>query len=285
MIVALSGSTGFIGQALLRKMRNLGWTVRIINRDSFNLPDQEFLEQKTEGADVVINFAGAPVSKKWTPAYKQDIIDSRVNTTRKISESIKNSHQKPSVSISTSAIGIYDSLKTHTESSPDFADSFLARVCHLWEHEALVSENATRVVIFRLGVVLGPDGGALAKMHLPFSIGMGGKLGNGHQAVSFIHIYDLVEAILFAIENPSINGIVNGVAPFPSDNAEFTDKLGKVLGQPTWITVPAFALKMIYGEGASVMLEGQRVLPEKLMEAGFKFRYPTIQNALVQIYG
>jgi len=285
MIVALSGSTGFIGQALVRKMRNLGWTVRVIDRDSFNLSDQEFFEQKIDGADAVINLAGAPVSKKWAPAYKQEIIDSRVNTTRKISESIKNSPKKPPVFISTSAVGIYDSVNTHTESSLTFADSFLARVCHLWEHEALASGNETRVVIFRLGVVLGQDGGALAKMHFPFSIGLGGKLGNGQQAVSFIHIYDLVEAILFAIENPLISGIINGVAPYPSNNAEFTDKLGKVLGQPTWITVPAFALKMIFGEGARVMLEGEKVLPEKLLEAGFKFKYPTIQNALVQIYG
>ena len=285
MIVALSGSTGFIGQALMKKMRELGWTVRVINRDSFKMSDSEFLEQKTEGTDVVINLAGAPVSKKWTPACKQEIMESRVNSTRKISGSINNALQKPSVFISASAIGIYDSINTHTESSMAFADSFLAQVCRNWEQEAMKAEHSTRVVIFRFGVVLGVEGGALEKMRFPFSIGMGGKLGNGKQAVSFIHLTDLVDAIIFAIQNPTITGIVNAVSPYPSDNAEFTDTLGKVFEQPTWLSVPAFALKMIYGEGAQVMLDGQRVLPEKLLQAGFKFKYPTIQNALVQIYG
>jgi uncharacterized protein len=285
MVVALSGSTGFIGQSLKRRMSQLGWTVRVINRESFSMPEDEFLEEKAEGADVVINLAGAPVSKRWTPAYKKEILDSRVETTRKISAAINNAEKKPVVFISASAIGIYDSMNSHTESSVALADSFLAKVCRLWEQEALKSEQATRVVIFRLGVVLGKDGGALSKMHIPFSIGMGGKVGSGKQAVSFIHISDLVEAILFTIKNPSITGIVNAVSPYPSSNAEFTDKLAKVLEQPAWFTVPAFALKMMYGEGAQVMLEGQRVLPEKLLQAGFRFKYPTIQNALVEIYG
>jgi hypothetical protein len=284
MIVSLSGSSGFIGQALTNTMMKLGWTVRVINRDSIALPDREFLEQKIEGTDVVINLAGAPVSAKWTEAYKQEIMRSRVDTTRKISDAINQATHKPSLFISASAIGIYDSIKTHTESSTDYANSFLAEVCRNWEKEAMTAENPTRVVILRLGVVLGEDGGALKKMHFPFSIGMGGKLGNGDQAVSFIHIADLADAILFIIGNPSMSGIVNAVTPYPSYNAEFTDKLGKVFDQPTWLSVPAFALKMMYGEGAQVLLEGQRVIPEKLVQAGFSFKYPTIQNALVQIY-
>jgi len=285
MIVALSGSTGFIGQALLKKIRELGWMVKIIDRDSFNLSDDEFAAQKTEGVDVVINLAGAPISKKWTPAYKEEIIKSRVDTTRKISNAINSSQNKPSVFISVSAIGIYDQVNIHTESSLAFADSFLANVCRSWEHEALRSGNNTRVVIFRQGVVLGENGGALAKMKFPFSIGLGGKLGNGKQSLSFIHIDDLVEAMIFAIENQTISGIVNAVSPYPTTNAEFTEKFGKVFGQPAWFTIPAAALKWKFGEGAQAMLEGQKVLPEKLLEAGFKFKYPTIQNALVQIYG
>lgn len=284
MIVALSGSTGFTGQALMNKMKNMGWVVRVIDRDAFSMPDQEFLEQKTEGADVIINLAGSPVLKKWTPANKQEITGSRINTTRKISESIVRATAKPSVFISASAIGIYDSVHTHTESSLAYANTFLADVCRKWEEEAMKSQDSTRVVIFRLGVVLGEEGGALKKMHLPFSIGAGGKTGNGKQAMSFIHIADLVDAIIFAINQPSIKGIVNAVSPYPSCNAEFTDKLGKVLDQPTWLSVPAFALKMIYGEGAQILLEGQKVLPEKLLQAGFTFKYPTIQNALFQIY-
>ncbi|MCX6304809.1 MAG: TIGR01777 family oxidoreductase [Bacteroidetes bacterium] len=285
MIVALSGSTGFIGTSLTKKMRELGWTIRVINRDSIAMPDQEFLEQKTEGADVIINLAGAPVSKKWNPAYKQEIMDSRVNTTRKISDSINSAVQKPSVFISISAIGIYDSVATHSESSVAYASTFLADVCRKWEDEAMKSQETTRVVILRLGMVLGEDGGALKKMRFPFSIGLGGKMGTGKQAVSFIHITDLVDAIIFAIENPGIRGVVNAVSPYPCANAEFADKLGKVFDQPAWFTIPAFALKMFFGEGAQVLLEGQKVLPEKLLQAGFRFKYPTIQNALVQIYG
>lgn len=285
MIVTLSGSTGFIGRHLMRRMRVLGWTVRGIVRDDFNLSDEEFAIKYIEGSDAIINLAGAPVMKKWTPAYKQEILDSRVNSTRKISGSINKAVLRPSVLISASAIGIYDSINTHNESSKAYAGSFLANVCAGWEHEALQSEHVTRVVIFRLGVILAKDGGALQKMHFPFSIGMGGKTGNGRQAVSFLHIADLTDAIIFAIQNPSLTGIVNAVSPYPISNAEFSDILGKVLRQPAWLTVPAFALKMIYGEAAQVLLEGQKVLPEKLLQSGFRFQYPTIQNALVEIYG
>ncbi len=285
MIVALSGSTGFIGQSIIMKMKQLGWTVRVIDRESFNLPEADFVEQKIEGADVILNLAGAPVSKKWTPLYKKEIVDSRIYTTRKIADAINNAKKKPSLFISASAIGIYDNVHIHSESSIKYAQTFLADVCRKWESEALKSDHSTRVVLFRLGVVLGGEGGALKKMRFPFSIGLGGKLGNGKQAVSFIHIDDLVEAILYTIENPIIMGVVNAVAPFPSDNCEFTDKLGKVFDQPAWLTVPSFALKMVFGEGAQVLLDGQKVIPEKLMQAGFRYKYPTIQNALVQIYG
>jgi uncharacterized protein (TIGR01777 family) len=286
MILSISGASGFIGQALIKKIREKGWTVRVINRGSFSMTEEKFLEEKIEGSDAVINLAGAPVAKRWTPEYKQEILDSRVNTTRKISSAIRFARQKPSVLISSSAIGIYDSENTHSESSSSYADSFLADVCKAWEKEAMKAESPfTRVVIFRTGLVLGSNGGALSKMHTPFSLGLGGKMGNGEQAVSFIHLDDLISAMIFAVENPVVTGIVNAVSPYPSNNAEFSDKLGKVLGQPIWLTIPSFALKMMYGEGAQVLLEGQKVLPEKLMNAGFKFKYPTIQNALVKIYG
>jgi len=285
MIVALNGSSGFIGQALLKKMRDRSWTFRLITRDTCNKPDDEFLGEFIEGSDAVISFAGAPVARKWTPAYKKEIMDSRVLTTRKISSAINQAGRKPSSFISASAIGIYDSLNTHTESSTSFAGTFLAGVCKSWEQEAEITGPGTRLVIFRTGVVLGSEGGALKKMHFPFSIGLGGKIGSGKQPVSFIHINDLVEAILFAVENPSIQGVVNAVAPYPSDNAEFSDKLAKVLGQTCWLTIPGFVLKMMYGEGAEILLDGQKVLPEKLEKAGFRFKYPAIQNALVNIYG
>ena len=285
MIIALSGSSGFIGQALLKKFRDRGWTTRIIGRDALTDPAGASLDQVLEGSDVVINLAGAPISKKWTAAYKDEIVSSRVDTTRKIVAAMGRMSLKPLTFISFSATGIYDSVNTHTETSTQFAGSFLAGVCRSWEAEAMQSTTMTRVVIFRTGIVLGSEGGALKSMHCPFSIGLGGKIGNGRQAVSFIHIADLAGAILFAIENESVKGIINAVTPYPSNNAEFSECLAKVLGQPCWLTFPAFALKLIMGEGAVILLEGQKVLPEKLEQAGFRFRYPTILNALVQIYG
>jgi uncharacterized protein (TIGR01777 family) len=285
MIVGISGSTGFVGQSIVNRMRGLEWTVREINRAAFALNDDDFLAREIEGADVVINLAGAPVSKKWSGTYKNEILASRIDTTRKITDAISRAVKKSAVFISASAIGIYDSINSHTESSRAYSGSFLAEVCQRWEQTAMEADASTRVVILRLGVVLGRNGGALAKMHLPFSIGLGGKIGSGNQAMSFIHLTDLVDAVIFTIENTSVKGIVNGVSPYPTTNAEFTEVLAKSLGQPAWFTVPEFALKMAFGEASVIMLEGQRVLPEKLLKEGFRFRYPTVQNALVQIYG
>jgi len=284
MIIAISGASGFIGQALIKKFRENGWTFRIIDRDSLKLPDTEFRNSLIEGSDAVINLAGAPVSVKWTEARKKEIYDSRINTTRKISENILAAQCKPAVFISGSAIGIYDSVHTHTESSTHFADTFLARVCSDWEKEALTSAGVTRVVLFRTGVVLGSGGGILEKIYFPFSIGLGGKIEKGKQPFSFIHLEDLVNAFLFVIQTPELSGTVNAVSPHPSTNAEFTEMFGKVLKQTTWLTIPPFALKMLLGEGALIMTEGQKVMPEKLLSAGFRFKYPTLMNTLVKIY-
>jgi uncharacterized protein (TIGR01777 family) len=285
MVFALSGSTGFIGKALTRKLLDRSWEVRVIGRESFKKADSEFLEKYIEGCDVVINLAGAPVARKWTTEYKKEILESRVATARKISTAIGMAQQKPSLFISGSAIGIYDSQNTHTESSTAYAGSFLAEVCKAWEQEACNAEPYTRLVILRTGMVLGNEGGALARMHLPFRIGLGGKTGSGKQSVSYIHITDLIDAIVFIIENQSIRGVVNAVSPYPTTNEEFTSMLAKVLHQENWLTTPGFLLKFMYGEGAQVLLDGQKVLPEKLLQAGFSFRYPALRNALMRVYG
>lgn len=284
MIIAISGASGFIGQSLKRKIRAIGWDVRIIDRESLALPDTEFREKFIEGIDVIINLAGAPISKKWTEPYKQVVRESRINTTRKIAGSIISAVQKPGLFISQSAVGIYDSTHVHKESSLFLAEGFLANLCKDWENEALGAQHVTRLVIFRTGLVFGEEGGFLDKLYLPFSIGFGGKIGDGKQVMSFIHLDDLVNAYIFVIEHPAISGIINAVSPFPTTNAEFTDKLGKVLKQPTWLAIPTFVLKMKLGEGAGMLLEGQHVLPEKLEQAGFRFAYPTVQNALVKIF-
>jgi uncharacterized protein (TIGR01777 family) len=285
MVVAISGASGFVGGSLVQMFQGLGWTVRVINRDSFAMADNDFTSQIISGADVVINLAGAPVSKRWTAAYKQEISASRTGPARKIVTAILAADNKPVLFISASAVGIYDSGNIHSESENSLSGSFLAGVCRSWETEAVRAAGVTRVVIMRLGVVLGPDGGALKKMYLPFSVGLGGKLGSGRQFMSFIHIADLLGIIRFIIENPAVEGIVNGVSPYPVSNEEFTRTLSRVLKQPAWLSIPAFALKLIYGEGAEIILEGQCVKPEKILDAGYRFRYPTLQNALVAIYG
>ncbi len=285
MVVSISGASGFIGQALIRKFRNSGWKIRIIDRDALSLPDEVFRIQKIEGSKVVINLAGAPVSAKWTEAYKKEIMISRVNTTLKISENINACEKKPELFISASAIGIYDTTHTHTEESQDYGYSYLATLCRNWEDAASQINPGTRLVILRLGVVLGENGGILGKLSFPFSIGLGAKIGKGDQAFSFIHMDDLLEAIFFIIGQPMINGIVNAVSPHPTTNAEFTEKLGKVFKQSAFLTIPTFIMKLKFGEGAQTMLEGQKVLPEKLIRAGFRFKYPSVQNALVQLFG
>lgn len=284
MIIAISGSTGFVGQALTRRLAGKGITLRAIDRTSLSLSDKEFQLRIIEESDVVVNLAGATVSQRWTPQRKEEIYHSRINTTQKIVSAINAAEKKPSVLISASAVGIYDSLGTHSEQSLQFSDSFLGKVCRDWEKEAMAVSGLTRVVIFRIGVVLGKNGGALAKMAGPFKLGLGGKIGSGKQIMSFIHLEDLLDAIIFAIENPGIRGVYNAVSPFPVSNHEFTTTLGKIFKQPAFLTIPQFAIKLMLGEGAQILLEGQNVLPERLTAAGFRFKYPTLQNALMNIY-
>lgn len=284
MVISISGASGFIGQALVKKFHEKAWSVVLIDRESFSMTEDEFREKKIEGSDVVINLSGAPISVKWTEDYKKELYNSRIIITRKIVDAMNAARQKPGVFISGSAIGIYDSIHTHTEESSHFGNSFLASICRHWEDAAMQLQAGPRLLIFRLGIVLGEGGGVLEKLNFLFSIGLGGKIGKGDQAFSFIHLKDLVDAFIFVIENPEISGIVNAVSPHPSTNKDFTDKLGKAMQQPAWLTVPDFILKMKFGESAQTFLEGQKVLPEKLEKAGFHFQYPTLQSALIRIY-
>jgi uncharacterized protein len=284
MQISMSGATGFIGNMLNNRFIEKGWSVNIIDRKSLAMNEKEFLEKKIEGSDVVINLAGAPVLKRWNENYKNEIYHSRIDTTRKIATAIRNANRKPDVFISGSAIGIYNSIETHTEESQHFSDDFMGKICRDWEHEAFEASGSTRVVIFRTGVVLSKNGGALKTMDTPFKIGLGGVIGSGKQAFSWIHIFDLIDAFIYTIENETISGIVNAVGPEPTTNYHFTKTFGKVLVQPTIMRVPEFALRMIYGEGSRALTAGQNVLPEKLLKKGFIFRFPTIEKALLDLY-
>jgi len=284
MLVCISGATGLIGRELIETYAEKGLTFRIIDRNSFMLPDHEFLEKKIEGADAVIHLAGAPILKRWTENYRKEIYNSRIVTTRKISNAIILAKVKPKVFISNSAIGIYDTLGIHSEESTAFSDNFLGTVCREWEAEALLSAQYTRLILLRTGVVLSSKGGALKAAHGPFSFGLGGIIGNGNQAFSWIHIRDLAHIYKTLLDNENLSGVINAVAPSPTTNYHFTKTFGKVLNQITFLKIPLFALKVIYGDASSTLTEGQNVIPEKLLKTGFEFEFPTIEKALLNLY-
>jgi uncharacterized protein len=281
MKIAISGGTGFIGSVLSAELVKKDHQVVQITRDSFGMPLDEFTGKKIDGADAVVNLAGAPINKRWTRKWKTEIRNSRILTTRKIVEAIAMATAKPRVLISVSGIGIYDSTNTHTEQSINLGRGFMADICRDWETEAMKTEPFSRVVIFRQGVVIG-DGGIVDKIRLPFSIGLGARIGRGDQPFSFIYIDDLISIIMMALENENFTGIYNAVAPWPTDNRHFSEVLGKVFTQPVFFTIPAFAIRLLYGEGAQIVTEGQRVVPERLLNEGFQFKYPTIEKALVR---
>ena len=234
------------------------------------------------GADAVIHLAGEPVAQRWTPEVKNRIRGSRVDGTRHLVNALSTESRRPQVLICASAIGIYGSRgdEVLTENSSR-GDDFLARLVIDWEQAALLAEAlGIRVVRLRFGVILGRDGGALAKMLPPFRFGLGGRLGSGRQWTSWIHIDDVINLILFALATPAVRGAVNATAPEPVTNAEFTKELAAALHRPAIFPVPKFALNLLFGEMAGVVLASQRVIPEAAKNAGFEFEYPQLGPAL-----
>ncbi|MEI6823201.1 MAG: TIGR01777 family oxidoreductase [Bacteroidota bacterium] len=281
MKIAISGSTGFIGKRLTAKFIEKNIEIISIKRDDLLLSIED-LSKKIEGVDVVINLAGAPIAARWNETYKQLLVSSRIESTKKLVAAINYLKIKPNIFISTSAIGIYDTIHIHTEQSVNYGGNFLSDLCINWEQEALKAQ--TRTSIFRLSVVLDKNEGALPKMLLPFKLGLGGKIGNGKQHFSWIAIEDLINAYLFIIEKKDLSGIFNLCSPHPINNIELTKVIGKTLKRPTLFTVPTFILKLLYGEGAGVITEGQAVIPENLLNNGFVFLYDTIQKYFSTLY-
>lgn len=285
MNIHMSGATGFVGGHLTRAFGDKGWNVIPLRREDLKLGDEDFLK-KMEGADVVINLAGASIAERWTEEYKKTMYSSRVDTTRKIVDALERMGRKPALFISTSAVGIYDTEGEHTEEDTHYADDFLGKLALDWEHAALkAGELGVRTVIFRFGVVLGLNGGALQKMLIPFRMGLGGVIGHGKQPFSWVHVEDLIRAYTTVIENAACHGIYNLTSPHPTTNAGLTKALGNVLHKPAFIHVPAFAFRLQLGEGAKVLLEGQRVLPKRLLESGFTFKFTEIEKALEDLVG
>lgn len=276
--VAMSGATGFVGSYLNRFFQKLSWKVTPLGRKDFS---SGLLAEKMKGTDIVVNLAGAPVISRWTEENKKIMYESRVNTTRSIVSAYSRMDQKPKVFISTSAVGYYANGGPHTENDHVKADSFLGRLAQDWEREALkAGKSGIRTVIFRFGVVLGRDGGALKQMMKPFRLGLGGSIGKGTQPFSWIHIVDLMRAFQTAIEDDSYEGIYNLTSPHPSTNRGLTEALGKALGKPTRLKIPEFVLRLQFGEGAQVLTEGQHVLPERFLKSGFSFSFTDIEEAI-----
>jgi hypothetical protein len=271
----VAGGSGFVGGHLVDALRARGDSVAVAS-----LRDPDAAARACERADVVVNLAGAPVAKRWTGARKAEIRRSRVESTRALMDRIAKFERKPLAYISASAIGYYGTSLTQTfvETSPPGTD-FLARVCEDWEREAnRATDLGVRVAVVRTGIVLGPDGGALPMMLPPFRFGLGGRLASGAQWMSWIHIDDLIDAYLHAIDGTA--GAINATAPEPVTNAEFTQTLAEVVRRPAIVPVPEFALKALFGEGALILTEGQRVLPERTLASGYRFRYPELEPAL-----
>lgn len=276
MHIAIAGMSGFIGGALQKAFLTHGYSVFGISRGDLN---SDSLQKKLDGCDVIINLAGAPIIARWSDAYKKILRDSRIITTQKLANAINGMQTPPSLFISTSAIGIYKNDAIYDESTSSYADDFLADLCQEWESVAK-SVNAQRVAITRFGVVISKDGGALSQMLPIFKLGLGGVIGSGEQPFSWIHIDDLANAFLHIIQKDTAHGTYNFTAPTPTTNKEFTKSLGAILNRPTILPVPEFALKIIYGDGARVLTDGQSVLPAHFLSDGFAFKHNTIREAL-----
>jgi uncharacterized protein (TIGR01777 family) len=278
-LIAMTGASGFIGKALSGLFKEHGWQTIGLDRKDFST-GAAALAAKMQGSDVVVNLAGTPVLNRWTEEYKRLMRESRVTLTARLIEALNLMSPRPALLISTSAIGYYAAGGPHDEDKHKKADDFLGQLASDWEREALRAEDlGLRVVVFRFGIVIGRSGGALAQMLGPFRLGLGGTIGDGSQPFSWIHIDDLKSAYLAAIQN-GYSGIYNLTAPNPTTNTGLTSALSHALGKTAPFRVPSFAIKLRYGEGAGVLTSGQAVIPKRLIEKGFRFRYETIEQAV-----
>ncbi|MDR3565777.1 MAG: TIGR01777 family oxidoreductase [Negativicutes bacterium] len=297
--VLVVGGTGFIGKALVSHLREEGYEPLIFSRDGSQLmanrinPDTDGLipAEVVANLDGIVNLAGENIGQRWSPAIKDKILASRVDTTQRIVAALRRNRQRglavPGVLINASAVGYYQrrSLDSQTEDSPP-GEGFLAEVCRQWEEAALAAAaEGVRVAVLRFGIVLGPDGGVLSQMARPFRWGVGGVIGSGRQYLSWIHRKDLVRAVALVLGRTDMAGPYNLTSSGPVPMAEFMRSLGKVLGSPSWTKMPDFMARLALGEMADeLLLADQRVVPKRLIEQGFVFSFPEITPALAEIY-
>lgn len=290
--IGIVGASGFIGRELARQASDGGWKVVGFSRSERRPGDGVAEWRKADegielnGLDVVVNLAGESIVQRWTEARKRRFRESRVDLTRWLVEAIARQPAKPLVLLNSSAVGYYgdrgdDAL---TEAEPAAGD-FLARLCVDWEAEALKAEAlGVRVLLWRTGVVLGKGGGAWEPLRRVFSLGIGGQLGDGRQWMPWIHLEDLVGGMLHAIEH-GMSGPVNGTAPEPERNADFTRKVAAALKRPALIPVPGWAIRLGLGGFGGFLLASERAVPRALEEAGYRFRHPRLEEALAELTG
>jgi uncharacterized protein (TIGR01777 family) len=297
--ITISGATGFIGRRLAARLLEAGHSLHLLVRNpktgfgpqvSCSVWDAKEMEPAPESlaeAEGVIHLAGEPVAQRWTPATKQAILGSRVEGTRRLIESMARNAQRPRVFICASAVGYYgsrgDQVLTEAEGA---GQGFLSDVCTAWEKTAdEAGALGIRVVKLRTAMVLGKEGGALAQMLTPFRWGLGGRVATGEQWMSWIHLEDLVSLIQYALTTLGLEGPLNASSPNPVTNAEFTRELARVLNRPAVMSIPAAALRLLYGEMAEVVLASQRAVPKAVLDAGFQFRYAELRPALKNLLG
>jgi uncharacterized protein (TIGR01777 family) len=295
--IFVTGGTGFVGTALIQSLAEHDYEITVLTRavrENFVLPKGVRLlegnptesgpwQDKVAEHDIIINLAGATIFKRWTRKTKQSIRDSRILTTRNLVDALGARKGEQTLLLNTSAVGYYgfhEDEELHEGSPPGY--DFLASVVQDWETSALKAEKlGVRVLLCRFGIVLGPGGGALSKMVKPFQWYLGSPLGNGRQWFSWIHNRDLVNIFLFLLEQENISGPINCTAPFPVTNRELTQVLGEVMRKPTFMpAIPRFMIKFLMGEFGSILVKGQKVLPNKLLEMGFHFEFSKINEAL-----
>lgn len=300
MRIFIAGGTGFIGQALIGKLAKEGHSITALARNPGKLGDLSSnirpvmgspliagaWQQEVAGHEIIINLTGSNIFTRWTQAAKKMILHSRVASTKNIVQAIPAQSASPTTLINASASGYYGFCRDEDKLETDVPGSdFLAEVCQAWENEARQAQGKARVVLMRTGIVLGKNGGALASMLPAFRLGIGGKLGSGRQWFPWIHLADLIDAIIFLMDHKEIQGPVNLSAPNPVRNEDFTRYLGQTLRRPTFMSVPGFAIRLVLGELSSVALEGCKMKPGVLLEHGFTFRFPEVLPAIEDIVG
>lgn len=292
MNILITGGTGFIGSALCKRLLKDKHELFVLTRQPEKIKAPvcgiSELKQLKVKIDVVINLAGEPIAnKRWSELQKQRIINSRIETTQNLVTYFKNTEHKPGVLINGSAIGYYGigSGDESIDESVSGDNSFSSQLCQQWEKTALQAKDlGIRTCLLRTGIVLGKGGGALSKMLTPFKLGLGGKIGNGKQWMSWIHLDDLVGIILYCIENNELTGAINGTAPNPVNNTEFSKTLAKVLHRPSILPMPAFVVKLLMGQmGDELLLSGKKIIPLKVLDAGYQFKYQKLEPALLSI--